>query len=72
MEVTSWLKPGENRLQITVANLPVNRVLGLPDPDLHSLRAVYGDRFPAPEEKRLLSGPVPSGLIGPITLISRF
>ena len=47
-----------------MGNLPVNRVLGLPDVDLRPLRAVYGNRFPAPEEKRLMAEPAPSGLIG--------
>jgi hypothetical protein len=32
-----------------------------------ALRAVYGNRFPAPEEKRL-SGPLPSGLLGDVML----
>lgn len=69
IDVTRCLHAGVNTLRITVANLPVNRVLGLPDPDLNALRAVYGERFPAPEEKSLMSEPAPSGLIGPLTLV---
>lgn len=68
LDVARYLRSGENTLRITVANLPVNRVLGLPDPDLQLLRAVFGNRFPAPEEKRLLAEPLPSGLIGNLTL----
>ena len=71
LDLTSAAHPGENTLQITVANLPVNRVLGLPDPDLRSLRAVYGARFPDPEEKQIMKAPAPSGLIGaPLLLLS--
>jgi hypothetical protein len=69
IDITRCLQPGENRLTITVGNLPVNRVLGQPDPDLSALRAVYGERFPAPEERQLMAEPAPSGLIGPAILI---
>jgi hypothetical protein len=69
LEITGALQPGENHLQITVANLPVNRVLDLPDPDLAALRAAYGNRFPTPEEKQLMGEPAPSGLIGRIELL---
>jgi hypothetical protein len=68
LELGPWLRPGTNTLEVTVANLPLNRFLGSPDEDLGPLRAVYGDRFPAPEEKRLVKEPAPSGLIGPVRL----
>lgn len=69
LEITPFLKPGANTLQVTVANLPVNRVLGLPDPDLRGLIAAYGERFPPPEEKKLMREPAPSGLIGRVVLL---
>ena len=31
VEITPYLRRGANRLEVTVANLPVNRVLGLPN-----------------------------------------
>lgn len=68
VEITPWLKRGTNTLSIRVANLPLNLFLGTPDPDLRALRAAYGDRFPAPEEKRVAKGPVPSGLIGAVMI----
>lgn len=68
IDVTPFLKQGENTLSITVANLPINRFIGLPDEDLRPLRAVYGARFPAPEEKSLVKEPLPSGLIGGLVL----
>jgi alpha-L-rhamnosidase len=69
LDVTPFLEPGANTLQVTVANLPVNRVLGLPDPDLSGLIAAYGERFPPPEEKKLMPEPAPSGLIGQVLLL---
>jgi len=68
VDVTGQLHPGTNALSITVANLPLNRFLGLPDEDLRPLRAVYGNRFPDPEEKQVAKEPAPSGLIGPVRL----
>jgi hypothetical protein len=66
VEISRWLVPGTNSLVISVANLPLNLFLGLPDPDLSALRAAYGDRFPAPEEKKVAREPAASGLIGPV------
>jgi hypothetical protein len=70
VEIAPWLQPGLNRLEVTVGNLPVNRVLGLPEPDLTALNATYGERFPLPEEKKLMPEPAPSGLIGSVLLLS--
>lgn len=64
----SLVKSGDNTIEVIVGNLPVNRVLGLPEPDLKPLRAVFGERFPAPEEKQLMAEPSPSGLIGAVEL----
>ncbi|MCX6561319.1 MAG: glycosyl hydrolase [Candidatus Aminicenantes bacterium] len=69
VDITAALRPGRNRLEVTVANLPLNRFLGLPDQDLEPLRKEYGNRFAAPEEKKSAGGPAPSGLIGPVRLI---
>jgi len=66
LNVDKFLHKGHNTIELTVANLPVNRFLGLPDIDLGPLRAKYGNRFPAPEEKQLMKAPAPSGLIGKI------
>jgi hypothetical protein len=67
VEVGQSLRPGRNDLEIAVVNLPLNRFLGLPDEDLGSLRAKFGARFSAPEEKKV-AGPAPSGLIGAVWL----
>ena len=64
LEAGSALRQGRNELEITVVNLPLNRFLGLPDENLGPLRAKYGARFSAPEEKKIAAEPWPSGLIG--------
>ncbi len=68
VDITRMLRPGTNLLAIVVANLPVNRFLGLPEEDLAPLRRVYGERFPAPSEKKTVTGPAASGLIGRVRL----
>ena len=68
MEITGRLKPGTNLVSITVANLPLNGYLGTSEPDLRPLRAIYGNRFPDPEEKKLFSEPRTAGLLGPIRI----
>lgn len=69
VDVTGLIHSGRNTLEITVGNLSVNRFLGLPDEDLRPLRAAYGNRFPDPEEKRVMKEPAPSGLLGPVELL---
>lgn len=70
VDIAKLLKPGTNTLKVTVGNLPVNRFLGLPDEDLKPLRAVYGNRFPTPQEKQVMPNSAPSGLIGKVWLIT--
>ena len=69
LDITAGLQKGRNMLEITVANLPVNRFLGLPEGDLKPLEQKYGNRFPAPEEKHIMPGPAPSGIIGSVQLL---
>lgn len=67
VEISRWLKRGPNSLVITVGNLPLNGFLGAPEEDLAPLRAIFGERFPAPTEKQK-ANPAPSGLIGAVRL----
>jgi hypothetical protein len=67
VEAGSALRRGRNDLEVTVVNLPLNRFLGLPDEDLGPLRAKYGARFSAPEERKI-AVPAPSGLLGAVWL----
>jgi hypothetical protein len=66
LDVTAFLKPGRNIIEIGVTNLPINRVLGEPTPDYSALRPL---RFPEPTEKKLIPEPLPSGLLGPVRLV---
>lgn len=68
VDIAGLLHPGKNTLKVAVGNLPINRFLGLPDQNLRPLRAAYGNRFPDPQEKRVVKEPVPSGLIGKVWL----
>ncbi|HLJ55105.1 MAG TPA: hypothetical protein VKT77_08685, partial [Chthonomonadaceae bacterium] len=71
LDIAPLLVTGENRLEIRVYNAPANRVLGLADPDLGPLRAAYGNRFPDPQEKRIMAGPLPAGLAGKLWIETR-
>lgn len=71
VDVGPALMSGRNELEVTVVNLPLNRFLGLPDEDLGPLRARFGARFGAPEEKKVSEGPAASGLIGDVWLVRR-
>lgn len=63
VEITGALQPGENRLEIDVANRWINRLIGdagLPEPQ----RRTWTTRNPYTRESAL----VESGLLGPVTL----
>jgi hypothetical protein len=69
IDVTGKLKAGENQIRIEVANLAVNYMAGikLPNYDYEGLVRKYGNRF-QPQDLNLIR-PLPSGLLGPVTLI---
>ena len=66
LDVSRWVKPGENALAVRVTNLLINRVLGQPDPDYSALEPL---RFPLPDEKKKIAHPLPSGLLGPVRIV---
>jgi hypothetical protein len=68
VEITGLLHPGENTIRIVVANLAVNAMAGHPE-DNSKLHARYGQRFDAQDMDRV--HPEPSGLLGPIRLVTR-
>jgi hypothetical protein len=67
VDVTSLLRAGSNHLRIVVANTAINELAGQSLPDYRLLWARYGMRF-VPQGMNDLH-PVPSGLLGPITLV---
>jgi hypothetical protein len=65
VDVTSALKPGSNRLEIRVTNLWVNRMIGDQQPWAMK-KYSFADFTPYKADSPLL----PSGLLGPVRLIS--
>jgi hypothetical protein len=69
IDVTRFLRPGDNDLEVVVANLAINELAGSPPPDYSALIRKYGNRFDAQDMSGLQ--PLPSGLLGPVRLIAR-
>jgi len=69
IDVTDFLKGGENKLRIRVANTAINYMAGHALPDYRLLNLRYGERFQPQDMDKVQ--PVPSGLFGRIRLISR-
>jgi hypothetical protein len=67
VDVTHLLAPGNNRIEVKVANLALNTLAGRALPDYRLLSARYGQRF-VPQDTQLIA-PRPSGLLGPVKLI---
>ena len=68
IDVTEFLRRGENRLRIVVANTAMNYMAGHPLPDYRLLNLRYGERFQPQDMDKVQ--PVTSGLRGPIRLIA--
>jgi hypothetical protein len=66
-DVTHFLHPGDNNLEVIVANLAINKLAGSPPPDYSALVRKYGNRFD-PQDMSGLQ-PLPSGLLGPVRLL---
>jgi hypothetical protein len=69
LAVGAFLKPGANAIRIVVANTAINSLAGRPAHDYSDVHKRYGPRF-APQDMDHLQ-PVPSGLLGRITLAAR-
>ncbi len=67
VDLTPFLKPGTNDLRITVGNTAINELAGRSLPNYRLLWDLYGLRF-VPQDMQNLQ-PLPSGIIGRITLI---
>ena len=68
LDITSFVHPGENKLEIHVFNTAINELAGQSPRDLTALRAKYGARFEPQDQDRI--HPVPSGLLGPVRLLT--
>ena len=67
IDLTEWLKPGKNELQIIVGNTAINALAGQTLPDYRLLNDRYGERF-VPQGMDHLQ-PLPSGLVGDVRLL---
>ncbi|MGQ9916139.1 MAG: glycosyl hydrolase [Bryobacteraceae bacterium] len=67
IDLSGWLKEGENRLRIEVFNTNLNLLAKHGEPDYRVLAAAYGERFQMQDMKNLR--PAPSGLTGSVKLV---
>jgi len=67
VDVSGYLQPGRNRIEVRVANLALNALAGHALPDYRLLSARYGQRF-VPQDTALVA-PQPAGLLGPVKLL---
>jgi hypothetical protein len=74
VDITGLLKDGENAIRIDVGNTAVNYLAkaGFPNYDQRAVDAEFppGNRF-QPQNSNLLTQPLPSGLLGPIQIVSK-
>jgi hypothetical protein len=69
VDVSKFLRIGENQIRIVVANTAINAMAGQSLPDYKLLNLRYTERF-TPQDMRDLK-PLPSGILGPVKLVSR-
>ena len=69
LDVSSLLRPGENKIRIVVANTALNYMAGHSLPDYRLLNLRYGERFQAQDMDKVQ--PITSGLLGPIRLVAQ-
>ncbi len=67
LDLSGWLKEGENRLRIEVSNTNLNLLAKLGEPDYRVLAAAFGERFQMQDMRDL--EPAPSGLFGEVKLV---
>ncbi|MEW6128027.1 MAG: glycosyl hydrolase [Acidobacteriota bacterium] len=67
LDVTKFIRRGENQIKIVVANTAINHMAGRALPDYRLLNSRYGERFQPQDMDRVQ--PVPSGILQPIRLV---
>lgn len=68
VDVTPFLRPGNNRIKIVVANSALNYMAGRRLPDYRLLNLRYGERFQAQDMDKVQA--IPAGLLGSIRLVA--
>jgi len=69
LNVTPFLKSGQNRIEIHVYNTALNAWSALPPHDYKPLIAKYGDRFQMQDLNKVV--PISSGILGTIKLVTQ-
>jgi alpha-L-rhamnosidase len=69
IEVRRFLRAGENKIRVEVANTAMNHMAGRSLPDYRLLNLRYGERFQPQDMDKVQA--LPSGLLGPIRLVAR-
>ena len=69
IDISKFVKSGENKIEVHVCNTAINLLAGQPPRDYTALRAKYGRRFDPQDMDNLK--PIPSGLFGPIQLVEQ-
>ena len=69
LDISTFLRPGTNKVRIVVANLALNYMAGRRAPDYRLLTLRYGERFQAQDLDKVQ--PVPAGLLGPVRLVAQ-
>jgi hypothetical protein len=69
LDVSKFLKPGENHIEIHVYNTALNAWSALPPHDYKPLIEKYGDRFQMQDLDKVR--PIPSGILGTIHLLAQ-
>lgn len=68
LDVSKFLKPGRNTIEIHVYNTALNAWAGIPPHDYKPLIEKYGDRFQMQDLQKVQT--VPSGILGKIHLVT--
>jgi glycosyl hydrolase family 106( putative alpha-L-rhamnosidase) len=67
LDVTRYVRAGNNQVRIVVANSALNYMAGRRLPDYRLLNLRYGERFQAQDMDKVEA--LPSGLLGPVRLV---
>jgi hypothetical protein len=69
LDVTRFLRAGENKFRVVVANTAMNYMAGHSLPDYRLLNLRYGERFQAQDMDKVQ--PITSGIVGAVRLFAR-
>ena len=68
LDLTKFVKTGDNSIRIEVGNTAMNFMAGHSQPDYRLLNLRFGERFQAQDMDKIQA--LPSGILGPVRLIA--